>query len=264
MIFNLRRIRLGIAITFGVIALPLLVLAEELKLGAVTTGDGYYEKLVREAAERTADEAKARKEQERLAKTGAAKNTAMSDSFRVFKYRKDGATVFTDQVPFKVKYEVVVYNSCYACALDSKVNWSNTRLHMSEFAETISSVSSAYSVDPALVRAIIHAESAFNPLARSNKGASGLMQLMPGTAKDMGVSDTSNPEQNIRGGVKYLAGLLQTFGGNIHLATAAYNAGPGAVTKYGGIPPYAETQTYVKRVGILFNRYKSQLSLAAN
>lgn len=222
-----------------------------------------YERMVREAAERSVAEEKNRKDQERLDK--ASKSKAFTgESFRVFKYRKDGSTVFTDQVPYKTKYEVIVYNSCYACALDSRVDWGNTRLHMNEFADTISSVSNTYNVDPALVRAIIHAESAFNPLARSRKGASGLMQLMPGTAKDMGVTDTYNPEQNIKGGVKYLAGLLQTFSGNIHLAAAAYNAGPGAVTKYGGIPPYEETKTYVKRVGILFNRYKSQVSLAAN
>ena len=226
----------------------------------------YYDKLVRDAVEKTAAEAKARKDQERLDKAAKSGGTlaGTGESFRVFKYRKDGATVFSDQVPYKIKYEVIVYNSCYACSLDSKVDWNNTRLHMSEFADTISSVSNSYNVDPALVRAIIHAESAFNPLARSNKGASGLMQLMPGTAKDMGVKDASNPEQNIKGGVKYLANLLQTFNGNIHLAAAAYNAGPGAVTKYGGIPPFAETQTYVKRVGILFTRYKSQLSLASN
>jgi soluble lytic murein transglycosylase-like protein len=92
----------------------------------------------------------------------------------------------------------------------------------------------------------------------------GLMQLMPGTARDMGVTDTSNPIQNIRGGVKYLASLLQRFNGSETLATAAYNAGAGAVSRHGGIPPFEETQTYVKRVKILRERYKNQKVLATN
>lgn len=85
----------------------------------------------------------------------------------------------------------------------------------------------------------------------------GLMQLMPGTAREVGVSDARNPTHNIRGGAQYLAGLLAQFKGNTTLATAAYNAGPGAVEKYGGVPPYAETQAYVQRVEILRQRYKS-------
>ena len=91
-----------------------------------------------------------------------------------------------------------------------------------------------------------------------------LMQLMPGTAKDMGVTDATVPSQNIQGGVKYLAYLLQKFSGNQTLAAAAYNAGPTAVTRHGGVPPYEETQTYVKRVRILFERYKNQKVLATN
>ncbi|WP_300497719.1 lytic transglycosylase domain-containing protein, partial [uncultured Methylophaga sp.] len=106
-----------------------------------------------------------------------------------------------------------------------------------------------------LVRAVIHAESAFNAKALSKKGAQGLMQLMPGTAKDLGVTNAFDVQQNIEGGVKYLAGLLNTFDGDIKLATAAYNAGPGAVKRFKGIPPYAETEVYVERVGILHQRY---------
>lgn len=219
-----------------------------------------FEKQVREVAERSAAEEKVRKEQERLAKQAA--DTA--NSVTVFKYKKNGTVVFADTVPSKTKYQVIVYTSCYACALNSNVDWFNTRLHLTAFADIITETSAVHKVDPALVRAVIHAESAFNPLARSSKGAMGLMQLMPGTAKDMGVSDLSNPQQNIRGGVKYLAYLLDTFKGNQTLAVAAYNAGPGAVARHNGIPPFEETQTYVKRVHILLQRYKSKMLLADN
>ena len=112
-----------------------------------------------------------------------------------------------------------------------------------------------YGVDEAFLRAIIHAESAFNPHALSLKGAQGLMQLMPATASDMGVLDAFDAEQNIRGGARYLGLLLQEFNGNERLAAAAYNAGPGAVQRYSGVPPYAETQVYVQRVGTLRKRY---------
>ena len=98
------------------------------------------------------------------------------------------------------------------------------------------------------MRAVIQQESAFNPNARSHKGAMGLMQLMPATAAELGVTDPYNPSENIRGGVAYLKGLLMKFAQNVELALAAYNAGPNAVTKYGAVPPYRETQNYVTRI----------------
>jgi soluble lytic murein transglycosylase-like protein len=110
----------------------------------------------------------------------------------------------------------------------------------------IEQYSRQYGVDPVLVRAVIQVESNFNPKCVSNKGARGLMQLMPGTAKQYGVKQMHDPEDNIRGGIKYLAYLLEMFDDLPHVL-AAYNAGEGAVQRYGGIPPYEETSTYVKR-----------------
>jgi len=106
----------------------------------------------------------------------------------------------------------------------------------------------AHDLDSNLVRAVIQAESAFNPRAVSHKGAMGLMQLMPATARAYDVLDPFNPAENIRAGVAYLKSLLVKFGENLELALAAYNAGPTAVSRYGDIPPYRETQNYVKKI----------------
>ena len=134
-----------------------------------------------------------------------------------------------------------------------------TALNLDAFKDEIAAAAASTAVDIALLRAVIHAESAFNPMALSNKGAQGLMQLMPGTAGDLGVDDAFDVAQNIGGGAKYLAQLLKDFNGNTQLATAAYNAGESAVQKYGGVPPYDETQVYVQRVEQLRDRYKKAL-----
>jgi soluble lytic murein transglycosylase-like protein len=178
-------------------------------------------------------------------------------TYKVYKYRQaDGVPAFSDAMPHNQSYEIMEL-SCYACNENSTINWQRTGLFKDEYEKTISVAATTYGVDQALVRAVIHAESGFNALARSRKGAIGLMQLMPGTASDMGVNP-DNIEENIKGGVKYLALMLDRFQGDITLATAAYNAGPGAVSKYNGIPPFSETQTYVKRVKVLHERYKAQ------
>ncbi|HEY8297209.1 MAG TPA: lytic transglycosylase domain-containing protein [Candidatus Baltobacteraceae bacterium] len=117
--------------------------------------------------------------------------------------------------------------------------------------------SAAWGVDPALVKAIIANESGFNANATSRTGAQGLMQLEPGTAAGLGVSNSYDPAQNIWGGTRYIRGLLDRFHGDMRLAVAAYNAGPGAVEKYSGIPPYAETQNYVQNVLSSYDKYKA-------
>lgn len=112
----------------------------------------------------------------------------------------------------------------------------------------ISKAADKYGVSPKLIESIAHAESRFNPQAVSHKGAKGVMQLIDSTAKDMGVNDSFDVEQNVLGGTRYIRTMLDRYNNDIRTAIAAYNAGPGAVDKYGGIPPYPETQTYVKRV----------------
>ncbi len=111
--------------------------------------------------------------------------------------------------------------------------------------------SDAQQIDPRLVRAVIQVESGYNHRARSNKGAMGLMQLMPGTASQMRVRNAYDPDENVRGGTQYLRKMIDRFG-RLDLAVAAYNAGPGAVEKYKGIPPYRETKDYVRRVFALY------------
>jgi soluble lytic murein transglycosylase len=127
-------------------------------------------------------------------------------------------------------------------------------LNRGQYAELIDSIALDHGVDPALVRAIIRAESNFDQRAVSRKGAQGLMQLMPGTAGRYAVSDTFNPAENIRGGVRYLRFLQDRFPGQLHLAVAAYNAGENAVLRHKGIPPYTETRQYVARVFRFYDR----------
>ncbi len=117
-----------------------------------------------------------------------------------------------------------------------------------EYESLIDQAAARNGLDPAVLHGLIEQESGFDPSAASSAGASGLTQLMPGTASSLGVANPLNPAESIEGGARYLGQLMTQFGGNTEDALAAYNAGPGAVQQYGGIPPYAETQSYVSKV----------------
>ncbi|QIR16283.1 lytic transglycosylase domain-containing protein [Shewanella aestuarii] len=174
---------------------------------------------------------------------------------KVYQYEKNGITAFSDSEPGHNNYRILLYE-CFACRPDSTIDWYKTPLFKSEYASLVARAAHRYQIDPALIKAVIHAESAFRTNVVSKAGAMGLMQLMPATAKDMNVRDAFQAEQNIDGGSRYLAKLLAQFNGDIDLACAAYNAGPTTVKQYNGIPPYPETQAYVQRVKILYNRYR--------
>lgn len=162
-------------------------------------------------------------------------------------------------IAIKTEYAVFSQPACYACAVPTSVSFGSLRLNINAYAAEIKAASLAYGVEEAIVRAIIHAESAYRPHVQSHKGAQGLMQLIPATAKRFGVNDSFNPAQNINGGVQYLSWLLRRYQQDLTLASAAYNAGEGAVDRHGGVPPYKETRLYVARVGQLAERYRKAL-----
>ena len=159
----------------------------------------------------------------------------------------------------RTEYPIFSIAACYACSAGTTVNFGSVRLNTQAYAAEIRAASQRYGVEEAVVRAIIHAESAYRPHVVSPKNAQGLMQLIPATAKRFGVRDAFNPAQNIDGGVQYLAFLLKRYQNDLTLAAAAYNAGEGAVDRFKGVPPYKETRNYVVRVGQLADRYRKAM-----
>lgn len=182
---------------------------------------------------------------------------------RVFTFMHRGVRQYVSRRPVGISARVDVLDlyyikDCYLCMAPKDFKVSSLRLDTQSYRREIEAAAVLYGVDRALVRAVIHAESAFRPNAISIAGAQGLMQLMPATAERFAVNDPFDARQNIRGGVRYLAWLLKRFNGNQRLALAGYNAGEASVVEYNGVPPYAETQTYVTRVQSLTERYRNQ------
>ena len=185
----------------------------------------------------------------------------LSAQAQVYKWvDENGIITFSNIAPPQDREFQVLRFPCYAADPKCRsVAWEKVPLNTQSFRREIRTAASFNAVEESLIRAIIHAESAYQPDARSPKGAQGLMQLMPETAAELRVVDPYDPAANIDGGTRYLSRLLAEFKGDLDLATAAYNAGPGAVYKYGGIPPFEETKEYVRRVKILYARYGEAL-----
>jgi hypothetical protein len=166
----------------------------------------------------------------------------------IYKYEDaDGVVHFTD-APTDRRFKVFMRDIQKDRRLRTNFGFGKLTRNPDEFDAIIDSCAREFGVDRSLVKAVIHAESGYNPNAVSRKGATGLMQLMPSTAQGLKVADAFNPEDNIRGGVRYLRFLLDTFKGDVSLALAAYNAGLSKVARYGGVPPYQETRNYVSKV----------------
>lgn len=177
--------------------------------------------------------------------------TAWSD---IFRYTDDSGVVCYTDAPYGKKSELVLRESRPEEKQSLAVKQPEARADYSHFVQK---AASKYDIDSALINAVIKTESNGNHKAISRKGAIGLMQLMPRTANDMNVRNPFNPEENIEGGTKYLRAMLEKFNGDLTLALAAYNAGPGTVEKYRSVPPISETRDYVKRV---YSLYKGRQS----
>lgn len=170
----------------------------------------------------------------------------------IYKYVDEEGVIHLTNVPTESNVPYVLLIK------EKRVHFSsNIAKNITQYDELIVRTSEKYKMDPALIKAVIKAESNFNHQAVSRKGARGLMQLMPATASALQVQDALHPESNVEGGVRYLKYLMNLFKGDLSLALAAYNAGEGAVMRYGSIPPYQETRTYVQRVMNYLDLYRT-------
>ncbi len=189
----------------------------------------------------------------------------------IYKYIDDNGTIcFTDSPP-KGKKAKPVYSKRYKETREKNNTYNGSSVILTSAKKSLSpayqrlayEIANEYSLDPALIRAVITAESNWDPFAVSKKGAMGLMQLMPATAQALNVKNPYNPEENIRAGIRYLKYLLDKFNGDLVLAIAAYNAGPSIVERFGRIPPINETLQYVKKV-LSLSGYNKNVDLEVN
>ncbi len=200
--------------------------------------------------------------------------TSQTFAGQIYFYKdQNGTTLLTNRKTSDRSLQKVKVTYYKDSNIHSYSNWGNTESSVlpsysknkNSFDNIIRQAAQTHGVSEGLIKAVMHTESGFNSNARSPVGAQGLMQLMPATARRFNVSNSFDPQQNIYGGAKYLSWLMKRFNGNTNLALAAYNAGEGNVDKYGGVPPFRETQDYVRRVtSRLNNLYSGGIGLSAN
>jgi hypothetical protein len=177
----------------------------------------------------------------------------------IFSFTDERGVVHFTNIPGLDKRYRLIRREAGSSVPRSGQTWMPTEADIRRFSSIIDVAARSHGVEPALVQAVITAESGFNPNALSRKGASGLMQLMPDTARRYGVQNIFDPVENIHGGVRYLKDLLTLFNGDMRLAVAGYNAGENAVIRAGHrVPPYAETQNYVPKVIDLYHRFRTR------
>ncbi len=192
-------------------------------------------------------------------------NSALAEKTYIYK-EADGTVWYSNIAPSSqdsTRYKLVdVKGRSTATASCKGMTKKKLANRAADYQDLIKQYSSEFRVDEKLVTAVIRNESCFDKSATSPAGAEGLMQLMPATARSLGVTDSFEPHQNLRGGVQYLSELVNRYHNNLALALAAYNAGPGAVAKYDGVPPYPETQKYIQRVMDSYRDYLREYLIA--
>ena len=177
----------------------------------------------------------------------------------IYSFTDERGVVHFTNIPGLDKRYKLIRREAGSSVPRSGQSWMPTEADIRRFSSIIDTAARSHGVEPALVQAVITAESGFNPNALSRKGASGLMQLMPDTARRYGVQNIFDPVENIHGGVRYLRDLLAMFNGDMRLALAGYNAGENAVIRAGNqVPPYAETKSYVPKVIDLYHRFRAR------